>query len=212
MKIFEIKVEITKNLGNYENEKVGLSAQVEEGESAQSCISRLKDIAWGRESKEPVQMELIPAAKTTETKTVETKAPETKPKETKKPKAKEEAKVEEKAAPTEVKEEAKVEEKAAPPEVETKKTDEEKAEKPPVKEEVAEPKGRARLKASSYDRSNELHKKFIGEFLDKEFPTWRTDTSKARKASEILNGKDFLDAEGMMLESFKEEFRKIMKG
>ena len=74
----------------------------------------------------------------------------------------------------------------------------------------AEPKTVKKV-ATPYDRTNDLHKKLIGEILDKEFAGWRKSSGRAKDASAEMNGKDFLDNEGLILASFKESFRELMK-
>lgn len=71
-------------------------------------------------------------------------------------------------------------------------------------------KSRIVKKVEVYSRSNDLHKKLIGEILDLEYPKWRTNPTKAKEASVKLEGVDFLDAEGLILPSFKESFKEMM--
>jgi len=80
---------------------------------------------------------------------------------------------------------------------------EEKARKPETKE--VKPRG---TKFSPYDKKNETHKKLVGQFLDAKFPKWREQPliACASAASNAMLGKDFLDGNGEVLESFREEF------
>lgn len=68
------------------------------------------------------------------------------------------------------------------------------------------------VKETNYDRSLDVHKNLLGQFLDKAYPKWRVaeNLKKASEASKALNGTPFLDAEGNILESFKAEFSKLM--
>lgn len=71
-----------------------------------------------------------------------------------------------------------------------------------------------RTKNTLYDRTNDVHKARVSEFMDlddREHPgraSWRTDgvLPKAVEASSKLNGKEFLDAEGKVLDTFKQAF------
>lgn len=94
-----------------------------------------------------------------------------------------------------------------------------------VKEEVKEEtqkkraKGKAETKLvkpnnknTKYDRELKTHKVLIGQFLDKKYPKWRSSDiiNKASQASKALIGFDFLDENGDILDSFIEEFCKLM--
>lgn len=64
-------------------------------------------------------------------------------------------------------------------------------------------------KVTPFDRELPLHKKLVGEMLDEEKPKWSKKeilVKKARVASKAMDGEDFLDSEGAILESFKSEF------
>lgn len=67
-------------------------------------------------------------------------------------------------------------------------------------------------KATAYDRNLDVHKNLLGQYLDKQFPNWRKpdELKKAGTASRELQGSDFLDNDGQILESFKEAFSKYM--
>ncbi len=93
-----------------------------------------------------------------------------------------------------------------------KKAKETPAPEPEAEVEVAEEKPVVKKKASKatpYNRANDLHKKLLGQFLDGVVKGWREDSAvKARcgQASVDLNGTDFLDEEGMIIDSFKAAF------
>ncbi|OPZ24339.1 MAG: hypothetical protein BWZ03_00219 [bacterium ADurb.BinA186] len=81
-------------------------------------------------------------------------------------------------------------------------------------EEKAAPAPKKKSKATPYNRANDLHKKLVGQFLDSIQKGWRDDSAvKARcgQASVDLNGTDFLDEEGVIIESFKEAFKKNLE-
>jgi hypothetical protein len=102
----------------------------------------------------------------------------------------------EEVKPVEVKtEEPKVEE-VKVEEVKEKKT-RAKKEKPveEIKEEVKKP-------GVPYDRNIETHRQMLSGYLTKEHPTWKTKEG-IKEFSASLAGKEFLDDEGMILESFK---------
>lgn len=100
--------------------------------------------------------------------------------------------------------------------------EEAKAEAPaeePKKEETKEKKTRKETtvktkatKATVYDRNLDAHKNNLGAYLDKQFPGWRKpeNLKKAGTASRELQGTDFLDGEGNILQSFKDAFGKHM--
>jgi hypothetical protein len=79
-----------------------------------------------------------------------------------------------------------------------------------VKEVVAKKKKKS--KSSAYDRKNDLHKKLVAEYLDGAYPNWKeTKSERAQVVSVKMNGKDFLNDEGEMLEEFKIEFLSHLK-
>ena len=67
-------------------------------------------------------------------------------------------------------------------------------------------------KATQYDRTLQTHKSLIGALLDTKYPKWKKGDliNKATQASQVLNGEDFLDENGDMLESFKAKFCEFM--
>ena len=51
--------------------------------------------------------------------------------------------------------------------------------------------------------------------LDDEIPKWnksKETISKVRRASKSFDGEDFLDSEGNILENFRSEFTRMVKG
>lgn len=84
--------------------------------------------------------------------------------------------------------------------------------------EVAEPKTKSKGKAAKavpkltpYNRENDLHKKFFSEVLQEHFPEWKKDITKAKEVSVKLNGMDMLDAEGAVVQTFKDAVIEKMK-
>lgn len=109
---------------------------------------------------------------------------------------KEEVKVEEV-----VKEEPKVEEVKPAKKTKAKKVKEEvKVEEVEVVEEVKAPKSTN----IPYDRNQDTHRQLLSSFLTKNYPSWKTKEG-IKEFSASLVGKEFLDAEGNILESFKKE-------
>jgi hypothetical protein len=177
--VIEVRLDITKNLGNYESKKIGLTAILGEGENVSEALVELERLILGgvseiKASAIAEKKVKIEKAVKGEIKIAEVKAPV----------------IEEVAAV--IVEEKVIEEKV----VATKAVKEPKAAKV------------VKSKATAYERTLDVHKKLLAGFLDTNYPTWK-DTSnlvKAGEASKALVGKDFLDAEGNILAEFKETF------
>lgn len=197
MKYNEVKYEYKVNLGDYNSEMLGISSSIQEGEDVGNCIIEVMNIIRGS-----LGVKLIEKSVKAEV----TSEPTLEIKEEKKTKAKKEKAVE---APV-------VEEKAVEaPVVEEKVVDSPATgaakEEAVVEESVKKPTRKLKSKTSIYDRSNDIHKKLIGEILDKENPGWRAAPGKAKAASVALEGKDFLDDEGLVLTSFRDLLKEEMK-
>jgi hypothetical protein len=192
--VFEIRFKKTWNLGNYESETLEAACQLTEGECAVTAKEELIAFVKGETVKE--QPAPTQAVETEQPKKAEKKVAA---KKEKAPPVKTESPVVDEAQP--VKEDAVVVAPAVEPVVEE------------VKEEAA-PKAKKEKKfkavATPYNRENDLHKKLLGELLDKSYPTWKKDPSKAKAASQLLAGKDFLDTEGKVIESFKSALAEAM--
>lgn len=80
-----------------------------------------------------------------------------------------------------------------------------------IEKKVEAKKVTVKTKAVAYDRILDSHKSLIGSFLDASAKGWRDQAilKHAGVASRELQGKDFLDSEGEILESFKTEFLKV---
>lgn len=172
------------NLGNYEHEEISVDVAVEEGADAGSALGEAMDFVL---SKGKVVNKQSPTP-------VAANEPTVSPPPAKETKAKKEKK-------TEVKEETKVE---APVE---KEPEEEKApEEKPAK------KVRVLGKVTKYNRNLDLHKKLLSEVLDANHKGWRGNAAKAKDASIKLEEDevDFLDAEGKVLQSFKDALKEAI--
>jgi len=187
MKINEVKFTKRFNIGNYEHEEYTVGAAIGEDENPLTVMSSLKAFVIGAYSNnEPVYSGVVDSAP--EPVVAEEKV--SKPKKTK-------------AAPAPVVEEEQLElpQEAAPV-----------VEEEVVAEVKEEPKAKAvrKAKASPYTRGNDVHKKLLGEFLDTAYPGWRDNAAKAVEVSKLMVGKDFLDAEGTVVDSFKADFKAEM--
>jgi hypothetical protein len=81
-------------------------------------------------------------------------------------------------------------------------------EETPVKKAKAPRK--VKVKMTPYDRSSELHKKLFSSTLDVLLPDWKKDAIKAKTASMFLEKSDFLNEDGIVLDSFKDALLKVM--
>ncbi len=186
MKIYDARYERTFKLAEEESEKFGLSAVVDESESALEVLEKLKGIVktsfGGKSESASVEKTTVaPLAKATTQKAETTKTP---------PPA---------AAPTPAAKEEKV---LAP-------LKEEKV-KAPKEEKAKTPKASAITK---YTRENDDHRGKLGEFIDGLLPNWRDippAKAAAKAASTEMEGKDFIDEKGNFVESFLEEIRQRM--
>lgn len=76
----------------------------------------------------------------------------------------------------------------------------------------ASSKAGKKTKASTYDRANETHKSILSNMLKEELgATWKKQADAAKAASIAMDGEDYLDNEGEMLEEFKTAFLKKLK-
>lgn len=182
MNVTQITAMRRRPLEQYGHIEITMTASLEEGANPFNCAIQLRKMV------EEATLEKIPQTQTRQLELpiepVEKKA------ETKKEEKKTETKVETKA---EAKAEAKAETK-----VET-------------KSEVKEEKKTKKSSGIAYDRSSDLHKKLIAEFLDAGYPGWKTTLlQQAKDTSIALEGTSFLDNEGLILQSFKDAFNKKM--
>ena len=180
-----LSYERVNNLGNYSSERLSLSVELKE-ENAETVFVEVKQFVLSnlgltpKKEVETIAQEPVQLTLKPEVNHGEEKSSS--------------KEVSEKSDP---KEEVISEEPAV--EVEAKKT--KKATATKVKK-VAKPVG------TPYNRGNEIHKKIMGDLLDKTIPGWRSNAAKAVEVSKSLEGQEFLDSEGLVLETFKEEFKK----
>lgn len=70
-----------------------------------------------------------------------------------------------------------------------------------------------KAKPQVYDRENDTHKKLFSDVLKAVAPDWKkSDASKAKakSVSQKMAGKEFLDANGVVVSAFKAEVKKLM--
>lgn len=187
MKVTEIKYLKRFNDGNYEHTELSVTAQVDGAkEDVTECMADLKKMVYSShevvDAKPEVEME------------------------------KAEVEEEEEVKPKKSKRKLKVEE---PPEEEEEEESEPPVEEAEEEEEEEKPKKKFRSKAATYDRTNELHREIFAGLIKEIDPKWNsTDAKKARakKVSQLMNGEEFLDAEGEILKTFKAEAKKAFAG
>jgi hypothetical protein len=80
--------------------------------------------------------------------------------------------------------------------------------------EEAKPKKNLKKKGSTYSRESDLHKKLFVEIINEDMPDgWlKKNAGRAKTVSMKMNGMDFLDADGDVLESFKKSMIQMLKG
>lgn len=219
MKINELKYTKRFNVGNYEHEEISVGVAVEAGESASEVLQQMKEFVATRgiapitSINGPVvegntgAMEMAAA---TSISAAPSEPAAQAPKRGRKPK--EPAAQAEQSAVVQLPETVKIDPKLASPTPETKPSLSVVKEEPkqdPAPE--SKPKFRER-KLTKYSRGNELHKKMVVDYLDSKYPDWKKSMAvKAKDVSAKLENTDFLDAEGMMLPTFKEAFDSALR-
>lgn len=194
MNIFEVRLGMTFNIGQYESERIDLAATVPDDESIAECIAEMRNIVVGSSSKgaklsqETSQVHLV--KETTEGLPLPSKDAVITP-------LNDEIAVgNEGTVPT------------APAQDATQSNTEEapkKAKRGP-KAKAAESKP-APSKTVAYDRNNDIHKNIMGTLLDGIDKDWRKSSTmkeKAVQASKDLVGAEFLTSQGDVLQSFKD--------
>jgi hypothetical protein len=71
-----------------------------------------------------------------------------------------------------------------------------------------------RVKGTPYTRESEIHKKLFSELLFREFPKWNSSPEGKAKGKEVslkVVGQEFLDSEGLVIPSFLDTVRELMK-
>mgnify|MGYP001376863270 CR=1 FL=1 len=185
MQVLTIEYAYRKNLGNYEHEEVKLSASLESGDNVQESIANLKLLAFC--SLQPVV----------------NKQPE-------------QPKLEEAITPTQQTEilndnESKDNSKKKSSKKGNKKSSEESSEKSEVieasdiLEQVLEPKKFKKSEFAPYSRDNVHHKAMLTSYLNSSFPNWQKKEG-IKDFSISLEGKDYVDSKGNIVDSFKALF------
>jgi outer membrane biosynthesis protein TonB len=206
-----IKYGRRKNLGNYEHEDLEIMIGVEDSQKsvllkeATELRSFVTDILSGTIALPASKAETKTVVKETVVKKEEVKKVE----EAKKEISKQGEGTTPEEKPPEAEAKSEVVTVAAP--------EEKKVEEPKKEEKKTTVKKETKIVAKKsnitvYDRELKEHKNNLGVFLDSKFPGWRKSENlkKAGAASRELHGKDFLDADGNILEAFKEAFSKFM--
>ena len=199
-RVTEAKFNRRYNVGQYEHEDYTLTAVLDEGDDTLLVLNSLKKSiasAFGGE---------------TET-TSETIAEVEKPK--RKSRAKKEE-PEEEAVEEEAVEEGEEPEDLDPEDLEEEEEEEEEEEVVEEKPAKAKAKGKRGFKKKDqpYSRSSEQHKEIFSNVLKAISPDWKkspASKTKAKEASQSMEGKDFLDETGEVIASFKAEVKKLMK-
>lgn len=192
----EVRFDATINKGNYENEKLGVTYAMAEGEDVFEVIKEVKVVVLGGEKAGPVTK--------TEASVGSKKV------------TKEKAEVVQSGGHKEVVKEEPAKEEKTPLEEEAAKEETLVEEKKEKKTKENKPKAEKEAPTVIYDRKNDNHKARLGEFLDGWNRNWKAKDSdvlkKASAASAALTGNEpFLDADGKLLESFKEKFLGYLK-
>jgi hypothetical protein len=186
----------TKNLGDYNSEKVEITYQIAEDDDVYECFETIRNLVEGGFQKPLVSGDTLnskgalnPVKSTAAKAKVANK--EEAPKEESK---KEEVKKDDKKAEKEAEKAAKAEEKAAT---------------------------KAAAKVTIYDRENGLHKKKLASVLTEQYPSWKTDESlkkNALSASQTLHEAKtpFIDGDlekgGQVVQEFLDKLKEIMEG
>ncbi len=184
MKIETISVMQRKNLGNYEHIEISASAKVEDGEEAFAAILSLKTIIHAAlEGKAQEKKEELPVEVPQEPELVDPVKEETPVRAKRGPKAK-----------------------VKPVTTETVDAFNGQDIPPVIPEEAKKPKSKNIL----YTRSLETHKNTLSIYLTNTFPGWKASKPKEEiiAFTGSLEGKEFLDESGEIVESFK----KVLSG
>lgn len=207
MKATEIKYLKRFNLGDYQHEEFGVTLSIDEDanpvealKEAKAMVHAAQEGAVVKESVEETEVESLPEKKSK------------KPKSEMAPGVKK-SKPGQKAKKEEEEDEESEEEINEEGSEEDENDDESEGEEESEQEEVEEkPKRGSKSKSAVYDRTNDLHKNLVGKMLTHYFPEWRTKLKEtAVLTSKKMQGKEFLNKDGMILKTFEDEFVKIMK-
>jgi type IV secretory pathway VirB10-like protein len=223
------------NIGNYEHEEFSVAA-VDESNNPVETIARLKgavsaakeaeEIPWGETKEAPVskrtktasvsngKKRAAKAAEEAEEETVEDVEEdlEEDPQEEELEEAAEEETSDEEDEEVESPKGSKNSKKAPAKSASKKVSSEEDEEDAEADEEEAPKKKSFKKKGSSYSRNSDLHKKLFVEAMNETLPGFlKKNAGRAKTVSIKMEGKDFLDAEGQILPTFKKEMVKLAK-
>jgi hypothetical protein len=195
MKVVSVKYLERFNKGNYEHVDIQFDAVLEDGENATDVLHTLKLNAHNffySQTAVPAPQEL----QKQEPKEEKVKKEKVKKEKVEKSKSEEIADV--------------VEGQEVPPVIPEEKEEMEEVESPfkPTKEEKAK-KAKPNI---SYELANKDHRDRLASYLNKDFPNWKSKPKEDLVAfSKSLDGKEFEDSKGNMLDSFKAEVSRFFK-
>lgn len=191
MRITELKYTERKNLGNYEHAELTASAVLEEGEDVNTAMLALKTYVNAS-----IKGEIVKLQETTHEQPKETSLPEN--------------------ANGSGDREVQGVEASEPDSIPASEPKPKKPRKPKVveeevKEEVKEEPKKVKSAFVPYDSTIPEHKQIFGGYLAKKYGNaWKPAPSDANRINEVkaftasLNGKDFIDSEGSIVDSFAE--------
>lgn len=220
MKVTEVKFTRRYNVGQYEHEEYTVTAQLDD-DSVVDALSELKsDVqkAYAGEASEPGQ----DTDEETGTSKRGKKGKKSKQQSTTAPSEDDtEAEDEETedAGGEETEEDSEETEESESEDSDDEESEEETEEEPPAKKGRSNAgakvsKGKSfKKKPQAYQRSNETHKDIFSGVLKKVAPNWKKSfesKAHAKKVSQKLEGKEFLDESGKVLASFEAEAKKAM--
>lgn len=210
MKVTEAKYTRRYNTGNYEHEEFSLAAMVEDNDSHIDVMLSLKaDVqkAYSGEAQ---------ATQAEEQTTEESGSGRGRGKGRSKQKETAEQDIEtaeesEDEIEEEIEEDGTGSEEVA--EDETEEAEEEKKPKSKPGEKTKSPGKGFKKKPQVYQRSNETHKELFSKMLNSAAPNWKKSfesKAHAKKVSQKMEGVEFLDENGKVLEDFKKQALKLM--
>lgn len=210
-RVTELKFQKRYNVAQYEHEEYSITVVCEDGENPVEALAKMKGAVSAAKEAEEIPWSESEGAAPVDKKEEEKPA---KPRGGKKPAAK---KPKEEEPEEEAEEPEEPEEEAEEPEEEAEEPEEE-AEEPEEPEEPEEKKPQGgkknfRKKGAVYSRASDLHKKLFAEALSKVMGKdfLAKSPATAKKASLKLSGAEFLDSDGKVLQSFKDEMKKLCK-
>ncbi len=217
MKITEVKFGRKFNTGNYESEEYVVTALVDEDESVSNVFTTLKQEVEAAHSGQ--QITTTDKAEEDEVDEDPVASKSTKAK-SKSAKGDDSADAEEIGGEEEEEDEAEVEEADEEEAGNDESEDEEKSKKQSKKSapstdgsQAGKAKTKFKKKPQVYQRANETHKEIFSTVLKAVAPNWKKDEKskvKAKNASTKLEGEEFLDEDGNVMDSFKKAIKKHM--